>query len=209
MWMSEIFERFAQESPLTVMVRVLLEAALPPSGLDELFEKTATVQYTRELLFSQLVGLMCQVTCGIQPSVNAAYREQSTEIGVSRTALYNKLNRMETGVSRALVQYTVQQLQPLIEQLGGQAHELLPGYRVKILDGNCIGASEHRLAILQKILSAPLPGKSLVVLDPFLRLAIDMFPCEDGHANERTLFTNVLNTVAAKDLWIAGCLIFI
>lgn len=203
MWMSEIFDRFAQESPLTVMVRVLLEAALPPSGLDELFEKTATVQYTRELLFSQLVGLMCQVTCGIQPSVNAAYREQSTEISVSRTALYNKLNRMETGVSRALVQYTVQQLKPLIEQLGGQAHELLPGYRVKILDGNCIGASEHRLAILQEILSAPLPGKSLVVLDPVLRLAIDMFPCEDGHANERTLFTNVLNTVAAKDLWIA------
>jgi hypothetical protein len=44
MWMSEIFERFAQESPLTVMVRVLLEAALPPSRLDELFEQTATVQ---------------------------------------------------------------------------------------------------------------------------------------------------------------------
>ena len=90
------------------------------------------------MLFLQLVGLMCQVTCGIQPSVNAAYREQSTEISVSRTALYNKLNRMETGVSRALVQYTVQQLQPLIEQLGGLAHELLPGYRVRILDGNCL-----------------------------------------------------------------------
>ncbi len=67
MWMNQIFERFVEESPLTVMMRVLLEKALAPKALDELFEQTAQVQYTRELLFSQLVELMCLVTCGIQP----------------------------------------------------------------------------------------------------------------------------------------------
>ncbi len=67
MWINQIFERFVEESPLTVMVRVLLEKALSPEALDELFEKTAQVQYTRELLFSQMVELMCLVTCGIQP----------------------------------------------------------------------------------------------------------------------------------------------
>ena len=46
-------------------------------------------------------------------------------------------------------------------------------------------------------------GKSLVVLDPELRLAVDIFPCEDGHTQERKLFAQVLETVRAKQLWIA------
>ncbi|MGK7874971.1 MAG: hypothetical protein AB4426_17230 [Xenococcaceae cyanobacterium] len=47
-----------------------------------------------------------------------------------------------------------------------------------------------------------LPGKSLVVLDPALGLAIDIFPTEDGHAQERSLLPEVLKTVEAGDLWI-------
>ncbi|MGI8504302.1 MAG: transposase, partial [Hassallia sp.] len=50
---------------------------------------------------------------------------------------------------------------------------------------------------------APLPGQSLVVLDPSLMLAVDVFPCEDGHAQERSLFDQVLPTVEADDVWIA------
>lgn len=203
MWMNQIFERFVEESPLTVMMRVLLEKALAPKALDELFEQTAQVQYTRELLFSQLVELMCLVTCGIQPSVNAAYREHSEKLNVSRTALYNKLNRSEPLITQALVRYTTEQFQPMIAALGGQAQELLPGYRVRILDGNCLGASEHRLAVLRDLPSAPLPGKSLVVLDPVARLARDLFPCEDGYTSERALLDSVLATMDADDLWIA------
>ena len=47
-----------------------------------------------------------------------------------------------------------------------------------------------------------LPGKSLVVLEPALGLATDIFPCEDGHAQERSLLPEVLETVEAGDLWI-------
>ena len=47
-----------------------------------------------------------------------------------------------------------------------------------------------------------MPGKSLVVLDPALGLATDIFPCEDGHAQERSLLPFVLETVEAGDLWI-------
>jgi hypothetical protein len=42
-----------------------------------------------------------------------------------------------------------------------------------------------------------------VVLDPDVRLAVDVFPCEDGHAQERSLLDQVLPTVRRKDLWIA------
>jgi hypothetical protein len=48
-----------------------------------------------------------------------------------------------------------------------------------------------------------LPGHALVVFDPELMPAIDVVLCEDGHAQERSLLDQVLETVAAKDLWIA------
>ena len=75
--------------------------------------------------------------------------------------------------------------------------------RVKILDGNGLAATEHRLKVLINNSSGALPGKSLVVLDQALGLATDIFPCEDGHAQERSLVPEVLETVEAGDLWIA------
>ncbi len=41
-----------------------------------------------------------------------------------------------------------------------------------------------------------------MVLDPALGLAIDIFPCSDGHAQERSLLSEVLDTVETGDLWI-------
>jgi IS4 transposase len=34
-------------------------------------------------------------------------------------------------------------------------------------------------------------------------MPIDVFPCEDGHAQERSLLVDVLATVEAQDVWIA------
>jgi hypothetical protein len=79
---------------------------------------------------------------------------------------------------------------------------LLPGYRVKVLDGNALAGTDHRLKALRQTAAAALPGKSLVVLDPALGLAIDVIPCEDGHAQERCLFDQVLATVEPGDLWV-------
>ena len=84
----------------------------------------------------------------------------SEEIGVSKSAVYDKLNRLEPNVSKALVKSTAIDLATIIHQLGGTGPELLPGYRVKILDGNGLGATEHRLKVLRNNSSAALPGKS-------------------------------------------------
>lgn len=47
-----VFNRFVEQSPVTVMVGGMLERVLSPEKLDDLFEETADTQYTRELLFS-------------------------------------------------------------------------------------------------------------------------------------------------------------
>lgn len=202
MWFSSIFERFVVHSPVTVMVRALMEVVLTPSKLDELFEQKAKTGYTRELLFSTLVMMMTNVVCGMHQSIGSVYKALSAEIGVSKTAVYDKLNRLEPTVSRALVQSTAQDLATIVSDVGGGSPELLPGYRVKIRDGNALGATDHRLEVLTDTSAGALPGKSLVVLDPVLRMAIDVFPCEDGHTQERALLSNVLETVEAGDLWI-------
>jgi len=69
---------------------------------------------------------------------------------------------------------------------------LLPGYNVGVLDGNHFAATEHRLLETRTKTAAPLPGQALAVLDPDLRLAVDVFPCEDGHARLRKLCRGII-----------------
>jgi hypothetical protein len=203
MILGEVFERFIAESPFCVMLRVLLEQSLPAAEVDALFEQQAERQYHRELLFSTVVNLMSLVVCGISPSINAAYQAKAKGIGVTIQSVYHKLNGMEPQIIEALLRHVVNRVQGLIERLGGSLPPLLEGYRVKILDGNHLAATERRLQVLRVINSAPLPGQALVILDPALMLAIDVFACEDGHAQERALLSRVLATVASRDLWIA------
>src|SRR5688500_7589920 len=98
MILSKAFEKFAAGSPVCVMIRGTLEHALPESFVDELFEKTATKQYTRTLLFSEVVDVMANVVCQVFPSVNAAYQKQRPRFTVSRRALYDKISLVEPRV---------------------------------------------------------------------------------------------------------------
>jgi IS4 transposase len=202
MLLGRVFDRFVRHRPIGVMVRGLLENILQPQSLDDLFEELAQRQYTKELLFSQVVDLMSLVVCGIYPSPHAAYQDSQGRFSVSLTSVYNKINRIEPAIAATLVRRTAEQLAQVVDRLGGTLPALLPGYRVKILDGNCLAATEHRLDELRFTNAGPLPGKSLVVLDPALMLAIDVFPCEDGHAQERSLLQDLLPTVQPDDLWI-------
>jgi len=200
--LSQVFERFVDKTPISVMVRGMLERVVGADKLDAFFYRVAHKQYTRELLFSTVFDLMCHVVCGMRPSIHAAYTSSLEEIGVSVTAVYDKLNGIELTTTSALVKESARELMPLIEQMDGGLEPLLPGYRIKILDGNCLGATQHRIKPLRQIQAGALPGKSLVVLDPVLMLATDLFPCEDGHAQERSLVDDVLWTVQKNDLWI-------
>ena len=61
-----IFERFVEKSPVTVILRALMEVVLAEPKLDELFEQTAQTGYTKELLFSSLVKMMSLVVCSVR-----------------------------------------------------------------------------------------------------------------------------------------------
>ena len=199
----DVAKVFEKKRPVCVMAQMVLDRLLGKEAIDALFHEVADEQYQRELLFSCMARLMASVTLGREPSVNAAYRKLKDEAGVSLNALYGKLGRVETSLSQALVRFAYAQSREIGEQMRAGASSCLRGYRVKILDGNHLAASEHRLQETRGSTAAPLPGKSLVVLDPQYEAIADLFPIEDGHAQERSALDRVIETIERGDLWIA------
>ena len=67
----------------------------------------------------------------------------------------------------------------------------LPGWQLRIFDGNHLPASEKRLQPLRGHRGAAWPGHSPVVYDPELRLVTDLVACEDAYEGETriTLWT--------------------
>jgi Transposase DDE domain len=202
MLLGKIFERFASGSPLTVMLRGTVEYALRPELLDQLFTETARHQYTHKLLFSTLVDVTALVVCRIHRSHNAAYQADPAQVGVSLRALYDKLDHTEPTVSAAMVHHIGERLVPVVQQLRAGLTPRLPGYRMRILDGNHLAATQHRLKELRSLRSGPLPGQALVVYDPQWMMVTDVVPCEDGHAQERALLGEVLPLVQPKEVWV-------
>ena len=145
MQFGSLFERFLQASPIPVMYRALLERALDPQQLDQLFHDTAQTQRTRELLFSAMVKLMFAVVSKAHPSVRAAYFASLDEVMTTLTAVYAKLQGIEPEVCRGFVLHAHDRLEPILRRLdGGTLPQPVPGYRGRILDGNYLAGTDLR-----------------------------------------------------------------
>nr|CAA6830684.1 MAG: Transposase IS4 family protein [uncultured Thiotrichaceae bacterium] len=201
--LSSLLERFSERTPLPVMARGLLERHLSGAALDDWFENVAEKQYTKKLLFSSLYDLMTQVVFRHQPSVNTAYQNAVQPLNASLSAVYAKLNNIETQTSAALVSLSADKSAALIQEMGAEEAAIIPGYRIRILDGNALGARAHRLAVTRSSTAAPLPGKSLNVYEPALGLITHTLPCEDAYTQERALLSSLAEQIEVNDLWVA------
>jgi hypothetical protein len=203
MLLSDTLERFVARSPFAVMVRGVLENLLRPARLDEIFAEVAEKQYTRTLMFSTMVDLMGLVVCKIRPSMHAALLARQDKLGVSFAAVYEKLNHLEPTIVAEMIRRTAADSAAVIDAMDGGLPNWAPGYSVRILDGNKLTSTEHRLQELRLTKQGPMPGQSLVVIDPIRGLATHVVPCEDAHAQERALLDPVIDMVREGDLWIA------
>ncbi len=199
----EVFEPFINESPVSVMFRGTLEAAFSSERLDELFEDVAERQYCGELAFSTCAELLSVVVTRIHPSVHAAYRKKRKDISVSVKSVYNKLSGIEPAVSERLVRETAASLKPTIGEMDAALPGPLAGYDVRIVDGNHLSGTQHRLKELRTIGDAPLPGHTVAVLNPHVELVEDIIACRDGHANQKPLYVQLLDQVQRGQCWIA------
>lgn len=213
MLLKDLVDRCVEKAPISFMMRAALENVFSAERLDALFEDAAKRQENRTLLFSTVVDMMGLVACRVHPSIHAAYQKRKAEVGVTAKAVYDKLQRLEPHICRRLVRDTASRLREVVDALPVRLQPVIRGYRARILDGNHLRRSERRIHELSCLNGAPLPGHCAVVLDPCLKLVVDVVLCEDGHAQERTLLPTILETVMAQDLWIADrnycCLAFL
>ena len=198
----ELLARAEAQMPVSVMARVALQWAIKPAWVDEVFEAHRQRQYPRELLFSTVVELVSLVSLGLRPSLHAAARK-AEGLPVSLAALYDKVRRTEPQILRALVSGSAERLAPLVQALQPQLAASLPGWRLRVLDGNHLPASDKRLAVLRDQRGAALPGQTLVVYDPDTTLVTDIVACEDAHASERSVAAPLLECAKAGECWIA------
>jgi DDE family transposase len=203
MILGECFEKFLERSPVSVMVRGTLERVFDPEKLERVFSDNALLQYTRELTFAQCVGLMSDVVFRVVPSVGAWYKAHQDEIPVTRQAVYDKLKHLELPTAAGLVEYAGRELGACLQQMPSPPSPLLPGYRVRVLDGNHLAGTEHRVKALRRYRAAALPGHALVFYDPQWDVATEVIPCEDAYAQERTLLPEVIPMVTAGDCIVA------
>ena len=198
-----VLDRFVEHCPAVVMIRATLENLLRPERLDQIFEQTAERQYCKELLFSQLVAVMSAVATRTHRSVRAAYLDAQAQVGVSASAVYDKLNRLEPAISSALIREIARDAAAVIDAMPHARQPVLPGQDVYFLDGNHLASSEHRLAVTRVTREGPLPGQTLALLDGQRGLIVDLEPCEDGHAQERSLLPALLDRLQPGTVIVA------
>ncbi len=98
-----LFDPFIEKSPISVLARGMMERVLNPEQIDDCFDSTAESQYTKDLLFSSLLGIMTEVVLGTRKSVRASYQASEKEIGVTAATVYDKLGGVEPRTCAGLV----------------------------------------------------------------------------------------------------------
>lgn len=199
---STVVNRFCKLAPLAVMSRIILDEIISDE-LDVVFQTHRQRGYERDLLFSQLTRTIAQVVLGLCETPNQAYNKLAQELAVSKAAFYGKLQRIEPEVCRASVQHAYRRCREMLAALGSPPREILQGYRVRMIDGNHLEGCENRLRELRNTWATALPGTAVVIHDPQWNLVEDVFLIPDGHAQERTIFPALLETVQPCDLIVA------
>lgn len=195
-----ILDPFAKNAAPAVMTRLALDWMIDGPSINPLLEEVAEGQYDREFLLAHFVAVLGDVACGFRPSARAAFlKRQLTRIASIR-AFYAKLARMELAVSEAVVRETGDRARRLVEASGGLMDEPVPSYAARIIDGNILTGTDHRIKVTRGTRSAVLPGMSLAIYEPACGIVGEVVLEENAHAQERSLFDRI--DVAAGQLWI-------
>ena len=145
---------------------------------------------------------MFDVTLKSTASLRKSYLHHRTIVPVSLAAVYQKTNNLEPNIAAELVRYSFKRLRPALRQNDGEKAPLVPGLRTIIVDGNHFGGTQHRLVGTRRHQASPLPGFVLALYDPQCERVFDLLPCEDGHAQERTLLPELVERIQANDLLV-------
>lgn len=154
-----VFDGFVDESSVSVMFRGTLENIFSSERIDAIFEQNAEKQISGELAFSTCTGF-AQFGDHTDSAVSPrCLRQNVEEVGVAVKSVYNKLNGIELAVSEALVRETAVDVKAIIEAMNATFEGPVPGYEVRIVDGNHLAGTDHRIKELRDLGDAPLTAR--------------------------------------------------
>ncbi|KVK85566.1 prevent-host-death protein [Burkholderia cepacia] len=215
--MRTIVERFVEQSPMTIMTRLVLQCALHDDWIDTTAEadEEPDDESIRETLFALAVDAI--VTIAAQAQIQASQMpyglpvHASSMSGTTVAALHDDMSRWRAGWGRALVRDSVDLLLPVSAARADECGRSLGGMRLRVLDGTgdrCApggaGCDCGRACDAPACDAAPGPtgARMLPVYDPELAMIVDLLPVERGRQHERAFVGALLETVRPGELWI-------
>lgn len=202
MFSKQLLDELEKKCPETVMIRGVLENALPPDVVDAVFDSHRQDQYQRKIMFSTIVQILGAVVFKVRKSVNLACTMYRDHLDASVRAVFGKLNRTEPVLSAALVRVAYERMAAVVDELGSAHRALFPGYQTLILDGNHLAATDHRIGPLRRMGGGALPGVAVVVLDRERELFHSVELSADAYTQERVLGLELIGWAKKGELWI-------
>lgn len=199
---SKVMERFVESRPLCVMTRCIL-GHLMTEDLDDVFAQCRHRQYEGDIKFSALAASVADVALSFCENFNQAYQKHKEDLAASVVAYYGKLNRVEPSISEGVVEFAGHKSTELLHAIGVGSHEVLPGYKCSVLDGNHLQKTEKRIGELRGLCAAPLPGTVVAKFNLEEQLFERAYLLEDAHAQEATVLQRVVADLKANELLIA------
>lgn len=215
--MRTIVERFVEQSPMTIMTRLVLQCALHDDWIDTTVDADdePDEESIRETLFALAVDAIASIAAHAQMPVSVRPRgvpgHASSASGAAVAALHDGMSRWRAGWGRALVRDSVDLLLPVAAVRADERGRTLGGMRLRVLDGtgdSCAprgaGCDCGRACDDPARDGAPsLTGaRVLAVYDPELAMIVDLLPIERGRSHERAFVGALLETVRPGELWI-------
>jgi hypothetical protein len=199
----DVIERFSKKAPAAVLFRGLFGRVFSDERMDQIFRDHKERQLESPVVFSALIGLLTPVVSGGKASVHASYQEHQEELGVSKQAVYDKLQGVEPAVSAALVRLPAAELAEVLAKAKATKPDAIAGYHTFVIDGKRLDGTEHRLQETRRMKSSPLPGTVLAMLDTRLEMFVDLACDPDAYACERKVVLSLLDNLKKGALYLA------
>lgn len=199
----DVIKRFSAEAPVAMLFRGLFARVFSDERMDQIFRDHKERQVESDVMFSSLIHLLTPVVSGGKPSVHASYQEREEQLGVSKQAVYDKLQGVEPAVSAALVGVPTTELAQVLAKAKATKPDPVPGYHTFVIDGKRLDGTEHRLEETRRMKSSPLPGTVLAMLDTRLEMFVDVVCDPDAYACERKVVLPLLERLEKGALYLA------
>lgn len=215
-----IMERFVEQSPMAVMTRLVLQAAVHGEWMSDAARRGAAAlheathepmhepmhEQTREMLFSLAVKAMTSIPAPHGQAGAAA------SFGAALTALHDSVSRLRSDWGRTLVKDCAELLAPAASPRRRERPATVAGFRVRVLDSTLVspavacmapaGACGRATVNAVDTSNTAAAPRALPVYDPDLAMVVDLLPYERGFVHERGLAAKLLESVRAGELWI-------